>query len=55
MKYCLSKEQVLKAWMLERKGAKRVKVAMMFFVSERTLSRLYHAYNLPSPKKKVNK
>ncbi len=55
MKYCLTREDVIKAWRLERKGAKRAKVAMMFYVSERTLSRLYKAYGLGSPKKRVKK
>lgn len=55
MKYCLNKEQVIQAWKLEREGTKRAKVAMMYYVSERTLLRLYSAYGLPSPKKKVKK
>lgn len=55
MKHCLTREQVVKAWELEKEGAKRAKVAMRFFVSERTLLRLYRAYGLPSPKKRVKK
>lgn len=52
MRYCLSEEMTKKAWELERSGQSRVKVAMSFYVSEKTLQRLYKAYGLGCPKQK---
>lgn len=51
MKYCLSEEKTRKAWELEKAGQSRTKVAMQFYVSERTLQRLYKYYGLGSPKR----
>ena len=49
---CLSKEQTLKAWDLEKSGMSRTAAAMRFYVSDRTLQRLYKYYDLGSPKRK---
>ena len=57
MKYCLSEQTTRRAWELEKAGQSRIKIAMQFYVSERTLQRLYKYYGLGSPKrqKKVKK
>lgn len=57
MKYCLSEQTTKRAWELEKAGQSRTKVTMQFYVSERTLQRLYKYYGLGSPKrqKKVKK
>lgn len=57
MKYCLSEQTTRRAWELEKAGQSRTKIAMQFYVSERTLQRLYKYYGLGSPKrqKKVKK
>lgn len=52
MKCCLTKEQTIKAWNLEKAGMSRTAAAMKFYVSERTLQRSYKYYNLESPKQK---
>lgn len=49
---CLSKEQTLKAWNLEKAGMSRTAAALRFYVSDKTLQRLYKYYNLGSPKRK---
>lgn len=51
MKYCLSEQTARRAWELEKAGQSRTKVAMQFYVSERTLQRLYKYYGLGSPKR----
>lgn len=51
MKYCLSEQTTRRAWELEKTGQSRTKVAMQFYVSERTLQRLYKYYGLGSPKR----
>ena len=51
MKYCPSEEKTRKAWEFEKAGQSRTKVAMQFYVSERTLQRLYKYYGLGSPKR----
>lgn len=51
MKYCLSEKKTRKAWEFEKAGQSRTKVAMQFYVSERTLQRLYKYYGLGSPKR----
>ena len=50
--YCLSREQTIQAWNLEKAGMSRTAAAMRFYVSERTLQRLYKYYDLGSPKRK---
>lgn len=55
MKCCLTKEQTIKAWNLEKAGMSRTAAAMRFYVSERTLQRLYKYYDLGSPKQKKGK
>lgn len=53
MKYCLTKEQTIKAWNLEKSGMSRTAVAMKFYVSEKTLQRSYNKYyKLGCPKRK---
>ena len=52
MKCCLSREQTITAWNLEKAGMSRTAAAMKFYVSERTLQRLYKYYGLGSPKHK---
>lgn len=52
LKCCLSEETARRAWELERAGKNRAEVAMRFYVSERTLQRLYKQYNFGSPKRK---
>ncbi len=51
MKYCLSEQKARRAWEQEKAGQSRTKVAMQFYVSERTLQRLYKYYGLGSPKR----
>lgn len=55
MKYCLSEQTTRRAWELEKAGMSQTKVAMQFYVSERTLRRLYKYYGLGSPKRKKGK
>lgn len=52
MRYCLTEEMTKKAWEQEHSGQSRTKVAMSFYVSEKTLQRLYKAYGLGCPKQK---
>ena len=49
---CLSKEQTIQAWNLEKAGMSRAAAALRFYVSDKTLQRLYKYYNLGSPKRK---
>lgn len=52
-KACLSKEKTIKAWQYENiSGMTRVAVALRMNVSEKTLSRMYKHYGLPSPKRR---
>lgn len=49
---CLSKEETIKGWKYERiDGLTRVAAALKLHVSEKTLSRMYRHYGLPSPKR----
>jgi len=48
----LTKSETIKAWKEEvLEGKTRVAAARHAFVSERTLTRMYRKYNLPSPKR----
>lgn len=51
-KASLTKIQTINAWKEEvLEGKSRVAVALRFYVSERTITRMYHKYGLPSPKR----
>ena len=48
---CLSKEETIKGWKLERiDGLPRAAAALKLHVSEKTLSRMYKRYGVQSPK-----
>lgn len=53
---CMSREKTIKAWELEYiDGYTRVAVAFRLHVNERTITRMYEHYNMPSPKSKEAK
>ncbi len=48
----LTKNRTIEAWKEEvLEGKTRAAVALRFYVSERTITRMYRKYNLPSPKR----
>ena len=51
MKICISEEDAIKAWEMERRGQGRILTAMQFYVSPNTLVRAYKFYGLPNPKR----
>lgn len=51
----VSREKTIKAWKLEYiDGLTRIAVAFKMNVEERTISRMYKHYGLPSPKRRKN-